>query len=59
MLETTDSEHITEIPQAEKEIKYEYLQKWIKQTLDTIASVDADKFSGGIAYMLLSLDLPD
>jgi len=31
------------------------LQKWIGQTIDTIAGLDADKFSGGIAYMLLAL----
>jgi hypothetical protein len=55
ILQSTDSEHITEIPLAEKEIKFEYLQKWIKQTLDTIASVDAEKFSGGNAYLLLAL----
>ncbi len=55
MLQSTDSEHITAIPLSEKEIKYEHLQKWIKQALDTIASVDADKFSGGNAYMLLAL----
>ncbi len=55
ILQSTDSEHIKEIPAAEKEIKYEYLQKWIKQTLDTIATVDPEKFSGGNAYLLLSL----
>jgi hypothetical protein len=55
MLETTDSEHITPIPQEEKEVKYEYLQKWIGQVLDTISGLDADKFSGGNAYLLLSL----
>ncbi|MFI5133160.1 MAG: hypothetical protein ACHQEB_02435 [Chitinophagales bacterium] len=55
VLQATDSEHISEIPQQEKEVKYEYLQKWLKQTLDTITSLDADKFSGGIAYLLLSL----
>jgi hypothetical protein len=54
-LQTTDSEHITFISAAEKEVKYQFFQKWITQTLDTVASVDADKFSGGIAYMLLSL----
>lgn len=54
-LQKADSEHISEIPAQEKEIKYEYLQKWVKQTLDAVASVDADKFSGGISYMLLSL----
>ncbi|HMK27765.1 MAG TPA: hypothetical protein VK483_17160 [Chitinophagaceae bacterium] len=55
MLQSTDSEHIAAIPQSEKEIKYEYLQKWIGQALDTIASVDAEKFSGGNAYILLAL----
>jgi len=55
MLETTDSEHITTISDSEKEVKFDYLQKWIKETLDTVAGVDADKFSGGNAYMLLAL----
>ncbi|HWR32166.1 MAG TPA: hypothetical protein VN451_01465, partial [Chitinophagaceae bacterium] len=55
LLEASDSEHLAALPRQEKETKYEYLQKWIKQTLDMIASVDADKFSGGIAYSLLSL----
>lgn len=36
-------------------MKYEFLQKWIKETLDTINGLDADKFSGGNAYMLLAL----
>ncbi len=54
-LETSDSEHITTIPENEKAVKYEFLQKWIQQTLDTISPLDADKFSGGIAYMLLAL----
>jgi hypothetical protein len=55
MLQTADNEHIGEIPLQEKEIKYEYLQKWIKQTLDTMAPVDPEKFSGGNAYLLLAL----
>jgi hypothetical protein len=55
MLQTADNEHIVDIPAKEKEIKYEYLQRWIKQALDTIAALDADKFSGGISYMLLTL----
>jgi hypothetical protein len=55
VLEKTDSEHISEIPLNEKEIKYQFLQKWIKQTLDAVAAVDADKFLGGNAYMILSL----
>ena len=55
MLETTDNEHITPIPPSEKEVKYENLQKWIQETLNTINGMDTDKFSGGIAYMLLAL----
>lgn len=55
MLEISDTEHISTISQQEKDVKYEYLQKWLTQTFDSIASVDADKFSGGIAYLLLSL----
>lgn len=54
-LQTTDNEHIIELQRQEKEVKYEYLQKWIQQTLDSISAADADKFSGGIAYSLLSL----
>lgn len=54
-LQTTDNDHVQSISTEEKEIKFDHLQRWLKQTLDTVASVDADKFSGGIAYMLLSL----
>jgi hypothetical protein len=55
VLQTTDNDHVMTIPDAEKEIKYNFLQKWIQQTLDTITTLDADKFSGGVAYMLLAL----
>lgn len=54
-LQTTDNSHVAQLPDAEKEIKYQYMQKWIRQTLDAVAAVDADKFSGGNAYLLLSL----
>lgn len=54
-LQTVDTEHIIEIPQTEKGVKYDFMMRWIRETLDYIASLDADKFSGGIAYLLLSL----
>ncbi len=54
-LQTLDTEHILEIPDSEKEIKYEFMQKWIKETLDYVITLDGDKFSGGIAYLLLTL----
>ena len=55
LLQPLDTEHIIPIPEAEKEVKYSFLQKWIKETLDYINTVDAEKFSGGIAYLLLAL----
>ncbi len=55
ILQTMDADHITDTPVAEKEVKYQYWQKWIKEGLDYISSLDADKFSGGIAYLLLAL----
>ncbi len=54
-LERLDQEHIFEIPEAEKEVKHEAMQNWITEALDKIATVDADKFSGGICYLLLAL----
>ena len=50
-----DSDHIIEIPEEEKAIKLKFYKKWIQETLDLIGDVDADKFSGGIAYLLLAL----
>ncbi len=50
-----DTEHVVQIPKEEKEIKFRYYKKWIKETLDLINSIDADKYSGGIAYLLLAL----
>ncbi|HEX2533218.1 MAG TPA: hypothetical protein VHK69_05755, partial [Chitinophagaceae bacterium] len=43
-----DTEHIIAIPEDEKEIKYKYLQLWIRETLELIEGIDADKYSGGI-----------
>lgn len=55
LLQPLDTEHIIPISEAEKEVKYTFLQKWIKETLDYINTVDIEKFSGGIAYLLLTL----
>ena len=51
----TENEHLVDIPEEEKEIKFRYFKLWIQQTLDLAGSIDADKFSGGIAYLLLAL----
>lgn len=54
-LQPIDTEHIIEIPAAEKEIKLAYLKSWISSTLEYIDTLDAEKFSGGISYLLLAL----
>lgn len=50
-----DNGHIIEIPEEEKAIKLKHFKLWIQETLDLAGSIDADKFSGGIAYLLLAL----
>jgi len=55
VLQRIDTEHVIEIPNEEKEIKYQWLQKWITDTISFIKTLDADKFSGGVAYLLLAL----
>jgi len=54
-LENTDDDHVTPLSEAEKEVKYSFFKKWIGEALETINGLDADKFSGAIAYLLLSL----
>ena len=54
-LENTDDDHVTPLSEAEKEVKYSFFKKWIGEDLETINGLDADKFSGAIAYLLLSL----
>jgi hypothetical protein len=54
-LVATENEHILDISEEEKAIKLKYFKLWIQQTLDLAGSIDADKFSGGIAYLLLAL----
>lgn len=54
-LKSIDVAHITELPAAEKEVRTKYIKKWITETLDMAATVDAEKFSGGISYLLLTL----
>ncbi len=50
-----DNEHITDLPEKEKEIKFTFFQQWIKETLALVQTIDGEKYSGGVAYLLLSL----
>lgn len=54
-LKSIDTAHIVDLPAGQKEIRSKYIKKWITETLDMIATVDAEKFSGGISYLLLTL----
>jgi hypothetical protein len=54
-LQPEDIDHIIPMSEQEKEVRYQFMQKWIRDTLEYISSLDADKFSGGISYLLLTL----
>lgn len=54
-LEALDNGHIAEIPEDERETKFAFLQKWISETLGYIETLDKDKLSGGVSYLLLAL----
>ena len=55
VLEMTETEHIVPLPEKEKEIKFHYFQKWVNELLELVEPLDKEKFSGGIAYLILSL----
>ncbi|HVZ56301.1 MAG TPA: hypothetical protein VG870_06545 [Chitinophagaceae bacterium] len=55
VLEAADTDHVQELPPAEKEVKFRYLQDWIAQTLQLTGDLDPDKFAGAISHLLLSL----
>ncbi len=55
MLHTVDTGHIEQLPELEKNVKYAHSQKWIKQTIERIESMDSTKYAGGITFLLLYL----
>lgn len=54
-LQTIDTDHVSVMPDAEKEVRCSFFTRWIQETIDYTASLDADKFSGAISYLLLTL----
>lgn len=48
--------HKIELSPEIKEVKYKYLMKWINETLAKIESVNMDKYSGGLTYILLGVN---
>ncbi|MEM7103423.1 MAG: hypothetical protein AAF502_09860 [Bacteroidota bacterium] len=55
MLHAVDTGHVREIPGLEKNVKFDFVQKWIKETVARANELDGNRFSGGIAYLLLNL----
>jgi hypothetical protein len=54
-LQTLDTDHMIALPDSEKEVKYAFVQKWISETLQYVQTLDPEKFSGSISYLLLTL----
>jgi len=48
--------HKIEIPDEIKEVKYRHMMKWLNETLAKIESVNMEKYSGGLTYILLSVN---
>jgi hypothetical protein len=55
ILSAIDTEHIETIPDAEKEVKYNYLAQWIRETAAAVEQLDPEKMNTGISYLLLNL----
>jgi hypothetical protein len=54
VLKMMETEHIIPLPENEKEVKFQYFQKWINELIELVSSLDMEKFSGGIAYLILA-----
>jgi hypothetical protein len=54
-LKPTDTTHLQPLPEAEIDVKYKYFRKWIEDTSARSAELNADSFSGAIAYAYLTL----
>lgn len=54
MLRTTGNTGIEQLPEAEREIKYNFYKSWLDNTMKRIEGLNEDAFSGGISYLLLN-----
>ena len=54
-LKPVDIDHIMPLALQELEVKYNWFRQWIQETLDRVADLNADSFSGAIAYLQLVL----
>jgi len=58
-LKPIDNTHITELPEAEKEVKYQYLVNWIKEAMNKVEELESrtskPELQAAIPYILLNL----
>ncbi len=54
-LQPADVDHIVQLPDTEKQIKLEFYHSWLDKTLNYVLTLDAEKFVGAIAHMLLNV----
>jgi hypothetical protein len=54
-LKAIDDSHVMPFSDIENEVKYKYFRFWIESTLKRIEELNQDSFSGGIAYLYLTL----
>jgi hypothetical protein len=54
-LQPIENAHVRLFSVHETEVKYRYFCQWIENTLHQVDSLNQDSFSGGIAYLLLTL----
>jgi hypothetical protein len=48
--------HKIEIPSEIKEVKYKFMMKWLNEALAKTESINIEKYSGGLTYLLLSVN---
>ncbi len=55
VLKPANTDHVQPVSEQELAVKYKYFIQWIKEALDKTTDLNADSFSGAIAYEFLSL----
>ncbi len=54
-LEAIDDKHIAFLSENHQKVKLRFLKKWIKETLEEVKKLDAERLASAISYMLLTL----
>ncbi|MBZ0201782.1 MAG: YbjN domain-containing protein [Ignavibacteria bacterium] len=55
MLRSIGNAHIEQLPDAEKEIKYNFYKSWLESTVKRIGELNEDTYAGGISYLVLNV----